>query len=291
MELNSLKAFIAVAESGSFTEASERLFLTQPAISKRIAALEEELGGALFDRIGRRSILTEAGAALLPKARAILRQVEESRRVVTDLSGKVAGDLHIGTSHHIGLHRLPEPLRQFSRDFPAVQLDIRFLDSEEACRGVESGSLELAIVTLPNNPAPVLKLEPLWQDPLDLVCHRDHPLAKMKSVTIADLAKHPAILPGPGTFTRELIEAAFKGYRLQVSLSTNYLETNKMLIAVGLGWGILPASMVEDGGDLRALDSPLKMSRDLGLVSHTAHTPSNAARAMGELLRGFGDTL
>ncbi len=291
MEIATLQAFIAVSETQSFSVAAERLFITQPAVSKRIAALEQELGGALFDRIGRRALLTEAGAALLPQARSILRQVEESRRVVTDLSGKVAGDLHIGTSHHIGLHRLPEPLRQFSRDYPEVQLDIRFLDSEEACRGVESGSLELAIVTLPNNPAPVLKLETLWQDPLDLVCHRDHPLAQMQSVRIADLAEHPAILPGPGTFTRELIETAFKGYRLQVSLSTNYLETNKMLIAVGLGWGILPASMVEDGGDLCALDSPLKMNRQLGLVSHTAHTPSNAARAMGDLLRRFADTL
>lgn len=291
MEIATLQAFIALSESQSFSVAAERLFITQPAVSKRIAALEQELGGALFDRIGRRALLTEAGAALLPKARAILRQVEESRRVVADLAGTVTGQLHIGTSHHIGLHRLPEPLRQFSRRYPEVQLDIRFLDSEEACRGVEGGSLELAIVTLPNNPAPVLKLETLWQDPLDLVCHRDHPLAQLKSVSIADLAKHPAILPGPGTFTRELIEAAFKGYRLQVSLSTNYLETNKMLIAVGLGWGILPASMVEDNGDLCALDSPLKMSRDLGLVSHIAHTPSNAARAMGDLLRSFADTL
>ncbi len=291
MEIATLQAFIALSESQSFSVAAEKLFITQPAVSKRIAALEQELGGALFDRIGRRALLTEAGAALLPQARSILRQVEESRRVVTDLSGKVAGDLHIGTSHHIGLHRLPESLRQFSRDYPEVQLDIRFLDSEEACRGVESGSLELAIVTLPNNPAPVLRLETLWQDPLDLVCHRDHPLAQMQSVRIADLAEHPAILPGPGTFTRELIETAFKGYRLQVSLSTNYLETNKMLIAVGLGWGILPASMVEDGGDLCALDSPLKMNRQLGLVSHTAHTPSNAARAMGDLLRRFADTL
>ncbi len=281
MEFNALKAFLAVADTASFTEASERLFLTQPAVSKRIAALEAELGAPLFDRIQRRVELTEAGRALLPHARAILRQLEESRRAVADLSGEVSGELRIGTSHHIGLHRLPGPLRDYSRRYPEVQLDIRFLDSEEACRAVEQGDLELAVVTLPLEPPERLRCQRLWLDELDICCAGEHPLAGYGPVQLAELAEHPAILPGRGTFTREVIEAAFAGLALNVGLSTNYLETNKMLIGAGLGWGVLPRCMVEG---LHTLDTPLQLSRELGLVLHRDRHPSNAARAMVGLL-------
>ena len=114
LELSNLQTFVTVAETGSFSQTSEQLFLTQPAISKRIAALEKELGTRLFDRIGRHVDLTEAGTALLPRARQILMQVEDSRRAISNLTGQITGKLSIGTSHHIGLHRLPPILRQFS---------------------------------------------------------------------------------------------------------------------------------------------------------------------------------
>ena len=167
-----------------------------------VNALENQLDSPLFDRIGRRIILTEAGTALLPRARAIVLQVEESRRVLHDLSGNVAGRLRIGTSHHIGLHRIPDVLREYSRLYPEVDLDIRFLDSEEACRGVEHSDLELAVATLPEPPHPLLELRELWQDPLSLICHRDHPLSSGDRIGFEHLGHHPAILPGPGTFTR-----------------------------------------------------------------------------------------
>ena len=91
MDIASLKAFVAVAESGSFSRAAETVFLTQPAISKRIAALETELGTSLFDRIGRKVQLTEAGKALLGRAHTILIEVEDARRSITNLSGEISG--------------------------------------------------------------------------------------------------------------------------------------------------------------------------------------------------------
>ena len=114
MDNPALKAFVMVAEHRSFSMAAEKLFITQPAISKRIAGLEQELNCQLFDRIGRNVVLTEAGIALLPRANNILRQVEETRRAMTNLSGEVSGALSMGTSHHVGLHRLPIVLRQFT---------------------------------------------------------------------------------------------------------------------------------------------------------------------------------
>ncbi|WP_163014523.1 LysR family transcriptional regulator, partial [Pseudomonas viridiflava] len=106
-----LNAFIAIAEIGSFSGAGERLHLTQPAISKRIAGLEQQLNVRLFDRLGREVSLTEAGRALLPRAYQILNVLDDTRRDLTNLTGEISGRLTLATSHHIGLHRLPPVLR------------------------------------------------------------------------------------------------------------------------------------------------------------------------------------
>ena len=120
MNIEDLKAFIVAAETGSFSQAAERIFLTQPAISKRIANLEQDLGTALFDRIGRQVVLTQAGHTLLDSGYTILNELEEARRRVTNLSGTVTGVLHMATSHHIGLHRLPDALERFHQTYPEV---------------------------------------------------------------------------------------------------------------------------------------------------------------------------
>jgi len=106
MDLNSLQAFIEVARHESFSQASDTLFLTQSAISKRIALLEDELGTKLFNRINRQVSLTDAGRNLLPKAQELLNQAADMKRYATNLSNEVAGPLSIATSHHIGLRRL-----------------------------------------------------------------------------------------------------------------------------------------------------------------------------------------
>jgi DNA-binding transcriptional LysR family regulator len=118
MDLANLNAFIAIAETGSFSGAGERLHLTQPAISKRIAGLEQQLKVRLFDRLGREVGLTEAGRALLPRAYQILNVLDDTRRALTNLTGEVSGRLTLATSHHIGLHRLPPLLREFTRRYP-----------------------------------------------------------------------------------------------------------------------------------------------------------------------------
>ncbi len=285
MDIQALQAFMAVAETGSFSLAAERLFLTQPAVSKRIAALEGELGTSLFDRIGRHIDLTEAGRALLPRAKQILEQVEDSRRAIANLSGRVEGPLHIGTSHHIGLHRLPPLLRAFSAAYPQVEFNIQFLDSETASRLVEHGDLELAIVTLPLQPPPNLLVQEVWDDELAAVCSRNHPLARLSKPTLNDLLAHAAILPARGTYTRAVVERAFaKAPRpLRVSMATNYLETIKMLVAVGLGWSVLPRTMLDD--ELLALPlAGLSLRRSLGIVRHPARTLSNAAQALLTML-------
>jgi len=286
MDIPNLHAFVAVADSGSFSEASEHLYLTQPAISKRVSALESELNIQLFDRIGRKVTLTEAGTALLSRARNILQQVEDSKRAIQNLSGNVAGKLSIGTSHHIGLHRLPPVLRAFTSAYPEVALDLHFMDSEEACHAIEHGDLELGIVTLPLQPAKVLQTYEVWPDPLDIVVNPSHPLTQVKKVTPKQLAHYSAILPTRGTYTRQIFEHTMRKHKLElkVGLSTNYLETIKMMVSVGLGWSVLPRSMINE--ELKTLNiEGIRLERKLGIVWHSGHTLSNAAKAMSKILK------
>ncbi len=286
MDIAALKAFIAVAETGSFSIAAERLFVTQPAVSKRIAALESDLDAKLFDRIGRTVTPTEAGRALLPRAQNILMELEDSVRAISNLSGEIHGTLRFGTSHHIGLHRLPPALKQFSRQYPRVHLDIRFMDSEAACVAVEHGELELGIVTLPPSPPPSLTTEVVWQDPLSVVTAPDHPLSATRNTTVKDLTQHAAILPASNTYTRQIAEQAFGklGLDIDIALSTNYMETIKMLVSVGIGWSILPDTMIDEH-IVKLTVKELSLQRSLGIVYHCERTLSNAAVALCEILR------
>ena len=281
MEISALQAFVEVAERASFSAAAEALFLTQPAVSKRVAQLESELGTRLFDRIGRRISLTGTGAALLPRARRLINDARELKRLVVDLSGEVGGRLVMGTSHHIGLHRLPAPLKRFTEQFPAVELDIRFMDSEAACRAVEVGDLELAIVTLPPTQPSALQMQVIWHDPLTFMVGRDHPLAGRDTLGLTELLRYPALLPGTTTYTRGILESAVHdaGVEIHVAMATNYLETLHMLVATGLGWSVLPATMLD--GEVHALTvEGMQLSRELGAVTNRKRSLSNAAQKM-----------
>ncbi len=285
MDLAALNAFIAVAEAGSFSDAAERLHLTQPAVSKRIANLEQQLQVRLFDRLGREVSLTEAGRALLPRAYQILNGLDDTRRALSNLNGEISGRLTLATSHHIGLHRLPPLLRAFTRRYPQVALDIQFLDSEVAYDEVLHGRAELAVITLaPQTQAPI-EAVPVWDDPLDFVAAPEHPLARNGAVSLADVARHPAVFPGGNTFTHHIVQRLFEdqGLRPNIAMSTNYLETIKMMVSIGLAWSVLPRTMLDE--QVSRLPLPdIQLSRQLGYILHTERTLSNPARAFMALL-------
>ena len=287
MDFPSLKAFLAVAESGSFSKAADSLFMTQPAISKRIAALEENLGVTLFDRLGRTIQLTEAGEKFLISTRRILSDISVSREEILSLSSEVGGRLRLATSHHVGIHRLPPVLKAFTQAYPQVELDLLFMDSELACSEVASGHIELAVVTLPDGLEGNLMTELVWQDPLSIVCAADHPmLADFKSTSHPkQLEQYKAVLPAKGTVTRSILLDTLQPFDVNVetALETNYLETIKMMVSVGLGWSALPVSMVDT--EIHALPfKRLNMMRQLGSVRLKGRTLSRAAVAFLDLL-------
>jgi len=287
MDFAALQAFLAVAETGSFSRAAERIYLTQPAISKRIAALERRFDAQLFDRIGRRVQLTEAGRALFERARAILSDLDDVKRSLANLSGQIRGTLSLATSHHIGLHRIPQTLKRFHARYPDVRLELRFMDSEQACHAVERGELELAVVTLPPAPIAQLRCERIWHDPLDVVVAPGHALAAQRSATVHALLAHPAILPGPGTYTREIILKALGAARsnVRVDMTTNYLEVLKMLVSIGLGWTALPRTMIDDDLKVVQIKNMKTIQRELGIVTHAKRTLSNAGDAIARMIR------
>ncbi len=282
MDTATLQAFLSVASTGSFSQAAQALFLTQPAVSKRVAALETELGMRLFDRIGRQVTLTEAGQVLLPRARQVMIELDDSKRAVANLSGTVTGNLALGTSHHIALHRLPPVLRTFARRYPAVALDLRFMDSEQVSNAVQNGQLELGVITLPLVADPSLIVIPVWDDPMSIVVNKAHGLAAKPNIEAKDLAQYPAILTPKGTYTRDQLNEGFAGQGLSpaVRLESHYLETIKMMVQVGLAWSVLPDSMIDEQEFTVLRVSGLRFQRRLGVVHHQERTLSNAARAM-----------
>lgn len=248
------------------------------------------MSARLFDRLGRQVVLTEAGQALLPRAQRILAELQDTRRVLEHLGAAVGGRLSLATSHHVGLHRLPALLRGFATQHPQAALDIQFLDSELAYAAVLRGEVELAVTTLaPDTRAP-LRAQPIWHDRLQFVVAPDHPLAARPAVSLDDVVAHPAVLPDPGTFTHRIVANLFaeRGLVPSLRMTTNYLETIKMLVSVGLAWSVLPERMIDH--QIVALPlADVALSRELGCVTHGGRTLSRAAQAFVALLHAQAD--
>ena len=288
MDTQQLKAFVAIAEEESVSRAADRLYLTQPAVTRRLQLFEEQLGQPLFDRLGRRLLLTEAGRCLLPYARQILALMDTSLQAVADLALTVQGSLTVATSHHIGLHRLPAVLREYKQRYPNVTLRLRFLNSQEAHLAVRQGEADVGVTTEENLEGVLSEL--IWRDQLQVVVAPDHPLAaRSDSLALDDLSPYPALLPDArfytGRIVRELFAARGVPLTIDADLSTDYLETLKALVAVGNAWSVLPATMLQDGA-LKILDiDAVHLERRLVAIQHAHRSLSRAAEAFTALLR------
>ena len=291
MQIAEIETFLSVAQLASFSRAAEQLHVSQPAVSKRIRSLEASLDARLFDRVGKRVYLTDAGHLLKPRAESLVAGFADTRRLLHNQRQRVEGPLSLATSHHVGLHRLAPVLKAFNQTYDAVSLDIRFEDSEAAHDLVRRASSELAVVTLNPQGDAELHYELLWDDPLVFIVAADHELARSGDLELATLAEHPVILPGPATYTGRIVAATFaeREIVLKPALSTNYLETIAMLVGIGLGWSVLPASMVTQGLTTLSTDAP-ELHRTLGCVLHPRRTLSNAANAFMEILLATRDS-
>lgn len=282
MNLAAFDAFVKVMETGSISLAAEHLFITQPAVTKRIHTLEDYFGVKLFESAGRGVQATHAAHSLLPKVRNWLNELGDIHYTLSHEQDQVRGKLKIGTSHHIGLHHLPQHLKHYVQQYVDVTLDVHFVDSEQAHEQVLAGDLELAFLTLPPVGDDRLRYLTLWDDPLVFVVAPFHPLAHQKNLKLEDLMAYPSLLPAAQTYTSQITLAEFhkKGLKPKVTMSNNPLETIRMLVSIGLGWSVLPRTLLNQ--ELQQLDIALHMNRHLGMVWHPARTQSKAVLSLIE---------
>lgn len=271
MDFYQLTYYKKVSETGSISRAAEELLITQPAVSKQIKALEEELGEKLFDRIGKKVFLTRAGEVLYSHVDKILRSVAEAKTAVRDMSAECSGELIIGSSDHISIHRLPGVLKSYITAFPKVDLKLRCYRSETILEMTDKNLVDLGVITLPKVTAHMVS-KTIWKDPMSLVFVKNHPLQSLRVIRLKDTVKYGMILLETGTETRAKIDAAFSNKRLtpNIAMEVAYIETIKSLVKTGLGISILPDKAVESevksGALVKSKIADATFSRDLGVV-------------------------
>jgi len=289
MNLNLLRIFHGAARSGSFTRAAEELHLTQPGISKHIKELERCCGARLFDRIGKRVILTQAGEILYRTTTGIFRELGEVRAKIDDLKGVAGGKLDIGASITIGTYILPELLARFRESYPGVEIKLDIALSQQIADKVLDHAVEIGFVG--HHAQDVrLSVTSFMTDRMVLVLAPRHPWAGRRApVRFRELAGQPFLFSRPGSGTRMVVEGLLDS--AQVTL-TNTMELGttegvKQGVAVNLGISILSEHVVRNELSSGAIVTvPLDgadLERELYLVRRKDRYLSEAAQAFLEL--------
>jgi len=287
MKVSVLKAFVVAAREGSFSGAAEALHLTQPGLSKRIVALENELKHPLFERLSNGVLLTEAGRLLLPHAEAIVNRADDMKAALINLDNELSGPVRFGTTQHIALYHLQDSLQRFGQHYTHVDLHIDFLTSGEAEKKILSGLLDLACITEPLEKLPQLEYVRAGEEKLVFVVARDHALSGIDRLSLKDLGRFKAILPSSRSFTRQHVDQVFaeRGVELDVLEPSDYFEVLRIMAATGMGWSLLAEPMVDD----RFYRLPLtefEIRRPLVLVSHRERSLSPACQRFRETCMG-----
>ncbi|NJN65729.1 MAG: LysR family transcriptional regulator [Chloroflexaceae bacterium] len=287
MELRHLRYFEAVARYCHVTRAAAELHIAQPALSKQVSQLEQELGVALFDRVGRNVRLTEAGEALLPHVRAILSQIESARAEMAERVGLRRGRASIGTPPSVGTQLLPPVLASFNQNYPGIELRLHEAGMQTLLDLLETGLADVAIAKLPVED-PALTVVPLFTEDIVVIVGANHRFASCGSVMLRELSDDPWVLSPDNYELRECTIQACQqaGFTPRVVLDGGEMDTLLRLVMAGVGVSMVPSLMVQNTccemGVLRITDQ--KVQRTLGLVWRNDRVASPAARALREFL-------
>jgi LysR family transcriptional activator of glutamate synthase operon len=290
MDLHQLRVFQAAANSGGFTRAANELHLSQSTVSQHIKVMEQELGGPLFMRVGKRVQVTEAGGVLLQYTERILRDLKNAEMAMREINSMRRGTVRLGVGPTTLIYRLPHVLRDYKRRFPDIDLIVLAGTTEFLLEALRSQHLDLAIV-MRTAPQPGLTTTPLGNEELVLVVNREHPLARQRTLDPSDLAGLRFILYAKNTAMQDLIDRFFEslGITPRIDMEVENNEAIKSLVRVGLGASILPLCAVAK----EPPDSPLRilrvkgkpLIRELRLASAGAEILPNAIRELSSALR------
>lgn len=248
MEIRQLRAFVAIAETGTFTAGALRVHVTQAAISMQIRQLESEIGARVFVRAPRHVILTEAGEQLLRRARHILREHDAAVDEIAELAGAERGRLRIGSASAMVLtEQLPSILKELRKQHPAAEIAVTSGTSEVLVDQILAGEVDIAFVSLPVDVRGI-KTERLSEDQLVAIASPQHRLAKLRTISAYTLAGERLILGERGGNTRRLIDQFFAqaGVTIRVAMELSRQQAIKRMVEEDMGVGIVPLQSVKE---------------------------------------------
>jgi DNA-binding transcriptional LysR family regulator len=291
MDLRQLEILCAIAETGSFTGAGDKLHVSQSAVSRQVLLLEDELGEPVFIRQGRGAVPTRAGQTLIALGRRLLDDLTSTVGQIRDEHRQLGGTVRIAGGMTVCLYVLPALLKQFRRAHPQVDVKLITGATPRLVRQLRTGLADLALLTLPIE-EPSFVVVPALREELLLVMPSDHPLAGRPKVRPKDLALEPFVLFEPQSNTRRAADRLFTEFGItpRVVLETENVEILKALVGIGMGLTIIPyqavAQEVRAGTLACARISGAGLARETGWVyPRSAHLP----RAVQELIRMFDD--
>ncbi len=288
LDARRLRAFVLLAKQASFASAAATLSLTPSAMSHSIKALEQEMGGSLFERRGHRAVLTAAGERLLPHAERILRAMRSARHEMHSLQAWGRGVLRIAAPASACQYFLPAVLLEFRECFPDGTLNITAADTDAALALVDEGKIDLAICLKTELPQ-TLDWTALFEDSLGFYVSPMHPWAKAKRLSRKDLASQAIIVYDRSAVTAKLIFVALKKVGVPPAdvLSLGSMEAIKEMVKVGLGVGVLApwvtAREVEMGSLVKVPFPVTPMLREWGVARYAGQKLS----FMGETFLGL----
>src|SRR3954465_10220255 len=241
MDLRQLEIIRAIADTGSFTAAGEKLHVSQSAISRQILLLEDELGEAVFHRIGRRIRITPAGESLLQLSHRVFQDLQDTVSAISDKQESLKGTMRLVGGMTGCLYVFPALLSEMRRIHPHLDLKITVGTAERSLSMLRSGAGDLGLITLPVDAADLVAV-PVLEEELLLVTYPAHPLAEKKPITPADLNRQHFIVFETGSITRKLVEEFFSREQIkpEIVMETENVEIIKAMVRHGIGISIIP---------------------------------------------------
>ncbi|HKZ78106.1 MAG TPA: LysR family transcriptional regulator [Pyrinomonadaceae bacterium] len=293
MEIRQLRAFVAIADTGTFTAGAARVHVTQAAISMQIRQLENEVGAKLFVRAPRRVILTEAGEHLLQRARQILREHEAALEEIAELTGAERGRLRIGSASAMVLtEALPKILKELRKQHVKAEIVVVSGTSKALVEQILAGELDIAFVSLPVE-AGAIETERLGSDSLVAIASPRHRLAAQRTVSPYALAGEKLILGERGGNTRRLLDQFFNqaGVALNVSMELSRQAAIKRMVEEDMGVGIVPLDSVREevakGRLVRWWIEGAQINWELGLARLNGSYESPIMQSFIRLVRSY----
>ncbi|MGB3364345.1 MAG: LysR family transcriptional regulator, partial [Thermodesulfobacteriota bacterium] len=245
MELHQLRYFVAVAETGGFSKAAKRCYVAQPSLSQQIIKLEHELGKELFERLNRRVALTEAGKALLPRAKLILKEAGNIKSAILEDVDSGSGTLAVGLIPTIAPYLLPGSLNKYHERFPISRIKINENLTERLIKSIINLDIDIAIMSLPIDD-PLIQTKTLFEDPLVLALSPGHPLSQLKNIKIDDLKSVPFIALDEEQCLGEQIKSFCyeKQINPEIICRTWNLSTIQHCVSSGNGIALVPKMLV-----------------------------------------------